>query len=147
MGPKPPAYRVMNLQTKWIEQLKPLILSDKENGNCICQNGQNLLYWNRYFVMYPHKCTLKKFKKKYQEKWENTYLIVKNARASRALWRALDPGQYYTTRFTRSLNFAWLRRQNLGKNFWAPPLDQILDPLLACVNLTDGTRYNASQQM
>ena len=49
--------------------------------------------------MYPHKCTLKNLKKKYQEKWENAYLIVKNARASRALRQVLDPGQYFTARF------------------------------------------------
>ena len=30
----------MYLQTKPNEQLKPLIFSHKENGNCICQNGQ-----------------------------------------------------------------------------------------------------------
>ena len=42
----------------------------------------------------------KKLKKKYQEKWENAYLIVKNARASRALRQALDPGQYFMARFT-----------------------------------------------
>ena len=62
---------------------------------------------------------IKKFKKKYQEKWENAYLIVKNARASSAVWWALDPGQYYTA---HSLNFALLRRQNLGKKFLGPPL-------------------------
>ena len=108
----------MYLQTKRNEQLKPLIFPDKENGNYICQNGQNLSCWNRYFVMYPHKCILKKFKKKYKEKWENAYLIVKNAsRTSRALWQALDPSQYYTTCFACSLNFTLLHRQNLGKNF------------------------------
>ena len=63
---------------------------------------------------------LKKFKKKYQEKWEKAYLIVKNA--SRALRRALDPGQYYTIHVARSLNFTSLCWQNLGKNFWPPPL-------------------------
>ena len=36
---------------------------------------------------------LKNFKKRSQEKWENAYLTLKNARASRALRRALDPGQ------------------------------------------------------
>ena len=43
--------------------------------------------------MYPHKYTFKKLKKKYQEKWENAYLTVKNARASRALRQALEPYQ------------------------------------------------------
>ena len=60
-----------------------------------------IFHIERYFVIYPHKCTLKKLKKKYQEKWENAYLIVKNARASRALRRALDPGQYFMARFAR----------------------------------------------
>ena len=36
-GPKPLAYRLMCLQT-----------NPKKH---ICQNGQNLFYWNRYFVM------------------------------------------------------------------------------------------------
>ena len=74
-----------------------------------------------YFVMYPHKCILKKFKKKYQEKWEDAYLIVKNARASRALRWALDPSQYYTVHIAPSLNFTSLHLQNLGKNVWTPP--------------------------
>ena len=34
-----PAYRVMYLQAKPTKQLNPLLISDKENGNCICQNG------------------------------------------------------------------------------------------------------------
>ena len=34
-SPRPPAYRVMYLQTK-PDELKPLIFSDKENRNCIC---------------------------------------------------------------------------------------------------------------
>ena len=38
---------------------------------------------------------IKNLKKEYQEKWENAYLIVKNATASRALRWALDCGQYW----------------------------------------------------
>ena len=38
---------------------------------------------------------IKILKKKYLEKWENASLRVKNARAPRALRRALDPGQYW----------------------------------------------------
>ena len=45
--------------------------------------------------MHPQKCTLKNLKKNYEEKWDNAYLRFKNARASRALRRALDPGQYW----------------------------------------------------
>ena len=48
---------------------------------------------------------IKNLKKKYQEKWENAYLIVKNARASRALRQALDPGQYWLASLTQ-LHFA-----------------------------------------
>ena len=36
---------------------------------------------------------MKNLKKRYQEKWENAHLTLKNARASRALRLALDPGQ------------------------------------------------------
>ena len=103
VGPTPPAYRVMFQQTKVHEKTRPLIVSDKERENCICQNVQNLSYWNRYFVIYPHKCTLDNLKKKYQKKWENAYVTVKNTRASRALRRALDPSQYWLT------SLAWLR--------------------------------------
>ena len=65
------------------------------NMNCICQNVQKFSYWNRYFVIYPHKCASCNLKKKYQEKWENVYLRVENARASRTLRRTLDPDQYW----------------------------------------------------
>ena len=37
-----------------------------------------------FFVMYLQKCKLTILKKKYQKKWENTYLIVKNATTSGA---------------------------------------------------------------
>ena len=48
---------------------------------------------------------IKYLKKKYQEKWENAYLIVKNARASGALRWALDPGQCWLASLTQ-LHFA-----------------------------------------
>ena len=79
---------------------------------------QNLSYWNRYFVIYPHKCTLNNLKKKYQEKWENAYLTVKKGRASRALRRALDPGQYWLASLTR-LRFATSAK--CRKTFLGPP--------------------------
>ena len=63
---------------------------------------------------------IKKLKKKYQEKWENAYLIVKNARASRALRWALDSGQYYMAHYVG----------NISETISGPPFDQILDPLL-----------------
>ena len=66
---------------------------------------------------------IKKLKKKYQEKWENAYLIVENARASMALRWALDPSQYYIACFTHYIG------KILGKIPWSP-LDQILDRLL-----------------
>ena len=74
--------------------------------------------------MYPQKCTLKNLKKKHQEKWENAYLRVKNARASRACLKdTTDIGSLC------SLDSALLHQQNLRKNFWGPP-DQILDRLV-----------------
>ena len=82
---------------------------------------------NKYFVIYPHKCILNNLKKKYQEKWENAYLRVKNARASRALRRALNPGQYWLALLAR-LRFATSAKSQ--KKFLGPPLDQILDPLV-----------------
>ena len=82
---------------------------------------------NKYFVIYPHKCILNNLKKKYQEKWENAYLRVKNARASRALRRALNPGQYWLALLAR-LRFATSAKSR--KIFLGPPLDQILDPLV-----------------
>ena len=63
----------------------------------------------------------------FQEKWENEYLRVKNARASRALRWALDPGQYWLASLTQTL------LRYVGKisgKIFGPPLDQILDPLL-----------------
>ena len=66
-------------------------------------------------------------KKRYQEKWENAYLTVKNARASRALRWALDPSQYWLASLAR-LRFATLAKSR--KTFLGPPLDQILDPLV-----------------
>ena len=92
----------------------------------------------RYFVIYPHKCTLNNLKKKYQEKWENAYVTAKNARASRALRWALDPGQYWLT-WLAQLCFATSAKSR--KKFLGPPLDQILDPLVnlifTCQNFPD----------
>ena len=69
---------------------------------------------------------IKNLKKKYQEKWENTYLIIKNARAFRALRRALDPGQYWLASLA-CLHFATLAK---SRKQFLPPLDQMLDPLV-----------------
>ena len=77
---------------------------------------------------------VKFLKKKYQEKWENAYLTVKNARAPRALRQALDPGQYWLASLAR-LRFAMLARSQ--ENFCPPP-DQILDPLLHNPSKQDG---------
>ena len=66
--------------------------------------------------MYPHKCTLKNLKKKYQEKWENAYLIVKNARASRTLRQALNPGQSYIAHFPHP-TLVYYVGKNLSTNF------------------------------
>ena len=94
-----------------------MIFSDEKKENYIYQDDQNISCWNRYLLMYPHKCTLKILKKKYQEKWENAYLRVKNARASRALRQVLDPRQYCLA------SLAWLRFAMLAKSrekFLAP---------------------------
>ena len=98
-----------------------MIFSDEEKENYIYQDDQNISCWNRY--LYPHKCTLKIFKKKYQEKWENAYLTVKNARASRAPRAPANIG------WLRSPDYASLRRQKISGKIFGPP-DQILDPLL-----------------
>ena len=73
--------------------------------------------------MYPHKCTLKNLKKKYQEKWENAYLRLKNARASRALRRALDPGRYWLALLAlhRFATSAKSRQKFLGPPPWPNP--------------------------
>ena len=56
---------------------------------------------------------------KYQEKWENAYLRVKNATASRALRQTLDPAQYWLALLAR-LHFATSAKSR--KKFLAPPL-------------------------
>ena len=110
-----------------MKKTKPLIVSDKEKENCICHMFSIFSYWNRYFVIYPHKYTLNNLKKKYQEKWENAYLTVKNAWAFRALRRTLYPGQYWLTLCAR-LCFATSGKSQ--KKFLGPPLVQILDLLV-----------------
>ena len=72
----------MYLQTKPNEEIKTLDFLRWRKGKL---HDQNLSCWNRYLLMCPNKCTLKNLQKKYQKKWENAYLRVKNARASRAL--------------------------------------------------------------
>ena len=109
-----------------MNKTRPLIVSDKEKENCICQNVQTISYWNKYFVIHPHKCTLNNLRKKYQEQWENAYLRVKNARASRTLRWVLHPGQYWLTSLAQ-FYFATLAKSQkkiLGSS------DQILDLLV-----------------
>ena len=71
---------------------------------------------------------IKNLKKKYQEKWENAYLIVKNARASRAL-RAGPGPQPILACFTCSTPLPYVGKfsENISG---PPPLDQMLDPLV-----------------
>ena len=71
--------------------------------------------------MYPHKCTLKKFKKKYQEKWENGYLIVKNARASTALSRPWTPANIIQLASLAPLTLLRYVGKISEKNSGAPP--------------------------
>ena len=68
----------------------------------------------------PTQIYIKHFEEKYQEKWENAYLTVKNARASRALRWAMDPG------FTHPPCYV----AKIPEKFSGPPLHRILDPLL-----------------
>ena len=56
-----------------------------------------------------HKFKLKELKIKYQEKWENAYLIFKNARDSIGIGSLCLP------------NFALLRQQNIEKLFRGIP--------------------------
>ena len=70
---------------------------------------------------------IKNLKKKYQEKWENAYLIVKNARTSRALRWALDP-PLILAHFARPTLFRYVSK--ISEKFSGPSLDQMLDPLV-----------------
>ena len=65
---------------------------------------------------------------KYQDKWENAYLIVKNARAFKARRQALDPSQYYIAHLACLTSLRYVGK--ISEKNSAPPLDQILDPLL-----------------
>ena len=69
--------------------------------------------------MYLHKCTLKKLKENYQEKWENAYLTVKNA-------RGVGP-QPILAGFAHQTPLRYVGKilQKISV-----PLDEILDPLL-----------------
>ena len=115
----------MNKWDTWLSQIKKRKIA-------FWQTVQNLSYWNRYFVIYPHKCTLNNLKKRYQVKWENAYLGVKNARASWALRQALDLSQYWLTSLT-PLRFTTSAKSR--KTFWSPSWpnpgsasDMICDP-------------------
>ena len=74
---------------------------------------------------------IKNLKKKYQEKWENTYLIVKSARASRALKRGPGP-QPVLAHFTHPTLLCYVGKIS-EENSGTPP-DQILDPLVIIFN-------------
>ena len=65
-------------------------------------------------------------KRRYQEKWENAYLTVKNARASRALRGTLDPGQCMLASLAL---WHYVPSPISLKYFLAPPVP-VLDPLL-----------------
>ena len=70
------------------------------------------------FGTVPTQMYIKILKKMFQEKWENEYLRVKNARASRARLRALDTSQYWLASLT------WLHFATSAKSqeqFLAPP--------------------------
>ena len=72
---------------------------------------------------------IKKFEEKVPGKvGECIYLIVKNARASRALRWALDPSQYYIACFPHPTPLRYVGK--ISEQISGPPLDQILDPLV-----------------
>ena len=124
----PPAYTVMYLQTKPNEQLKPMIFSDKENESCIYQNCQNLSYW-KIFCNLSTQMYTKKIEEKVPGKVGECIFDSQKCKS----FQGPKVGPGLRPIFYGSLHlpdFALLRRQNIGKNFWAPPLDQILDPLL-----------------
>ena len=73
------------------------------------------------------KIDVKNERKRVSRMCENAYLSIKNPKASRALKRALDPGDRLLASLTR-LRFATLA--TFGLRTWGPPLDQILDPHL-----------------
>ena len=102
---RPPAYKVMYLQTKPNEEIKTLDFLRWRKGKLHLSRWSESFMLKWIFVNVPTQMYIKNFEKKYQEKWENAYLRVKNARASRALRRALDPGQYWLTSLAR-LRFA-----------------------------------------
>ena len=140
----------MHLQTKPNEEIKTFNFSQmKKKENYIYQDSHNLSCWNRYLLMYPQKCTLKILKKKYQEKWENAYLRVKNARASRALRWALDPGQYWLALLAR-LRFATSAKSR--EKFLGPPPSpnpgsaSVVAPQILCSRVGMNSRTALLQQ-
>ena len=133
----------MYLQTKVNEKIKPLIVSDKEKEIAFAKMFR--IFHTEIFVIYPHKCTSFNLKEKYQEKWENSYLRAKNARASRALRQALEPGQYWVesliqVHFAHATLLCYVSK--ISKKISGTPLDQILDPLTSGLELfsTDFSR-------
>ena len=75
-----------------------------------------------YFVMCSHKLLVGKFRRRgTRKKWENAYLTLKNARASRAHPPMFAPSLALEPRAGGT---------HLGEKNSGAPLDQILDPLL-----------------
>ena len=90
--------------------------------------------WKEIFCNTPTQLLLQFFEKNYQKKWKNAYLTFKNAGASTALRWALDPA-----------NIDYICKSQ--KILLAPPLDQILNPILirplftivgACKHMCEG---------
>ena len=87
-----------------------------------------IFHIERYFVIYPHKCTAKNWRKVPGKVGE---CIFDSQKCKSFQGPKAGPGPrpiFYGS--LRLPDFASLRRQNIGKNFWGPPLHQILDPLL-----------------
>ena len=116
MGPRPLAYTVMYLQTKPNEQLKPMIFSDKERIKIA-----RIFHIERYFVIYPHKCILKKIEEKVPGKVGECIFDSQKCKSFQGPKAGPGPRPIFYGSL-RSPDFASLRWQNIGKNFWGPPL-------------------------
>ena len=89
---------MLTLLTLWPIYLETNFLSLTENNFIFSKIIRIFCHGNIQFLLCAYiNYWLKKLKKRYQEKWENVHLTVKNARASKALRRALDPGRYMLT--------------------------------------------------
>ena len=116
MGECISAYRVMYLQTKPNEQLKPMIFSDKENESCIYQK------WPESFILkLPTQMYTKKIEEKVPGKVGECIFDSQKCKSFQGPKAGPEPQPIFYG-LLRSPNFTSLRQQNLRKKFWAPDL-------------------------